>query len=85
MTLTETNIVRSKAWENILNDRAPSETLRASPGKQANESKNVRSRATAKLSTNKKRLQYPLVINTEPISIFTNELTSLTGTLSGSK
>ena len=85
MTLTETNIVRSKAWENILNDRALSETLRASPGKQANESKNVRSRATAKLSTNKKRLQYPLVINTEPISIFTNELTSLTGTLSGSK
>lgn len=85
MTLTETNIVRSKAWENILNDRATSETLRASPGKQANESKNVRSRATAKLSTNKKRLQYPLVINTEPISIFTNELTSLTGTLSGSK
>lgn len=29
LTVTETNIVGAKAWENILNDRAPSEPLRA--------------------------------------------------------
>ena len=28
MKLTETNIVVAKAWENILNERTPSETLR---------------------------------------------------------
>jgi len=78
MKLAETNIVAARAWENILNGRAASETLRARPGKRLNERKNDRSGATAKLSTDKKKtFQYPLVLNTEPLSIFTHVLTSL--------
>ena len=77
MKLAETKIVAAKAWENILNGRAACETLRAQPGKRLNERKNDLSGATAKLSTNKKKFQYPLVLNTEPLSIFTHVLTSL--------
>lgn len=56
MKLAETKIVAAKAWENILNGRAASETLRAQPGKRLNERKNDLSGATAKLSTNKKKI-----------------------------
>lgn len=78
MKLAETKIVAAKAWENILNGRTASETLRAQQGKRLNERKNDLSGATAKLSTNKKKkFQYPLVLNTEPLSIFTHVLTSL--------